>query len=484
MRNVIFLTLLLLFSQLGFSQLNSVPVQKTETQKIEDRIKTDFYKKYYHLKPNPTVLIQIIKDSEFEKLSPTTKDDFLHDLSDEYRGFLQNKFPLLNSIFISKLDKFIYHFLLKGLGYNYKHLSDISVSVNSNQKQMSIYRLSIDPIDSQNEKVLARYNFGFNLELIEILSLNQISNSLTKNINWKSNSTEMTAQINFNRRNQKILNIQKNASPDYAKMLSDKVYKGVVLIGSNMTTLTSATAGSYILFYKNQGFEFNTYLQNVNTSDYLKNNMYGTEPMDFLAKEAHSDGDEKNIFRISLVSNVFRAEKVNSDGIKEIIEILVPQINTGSDQLTTRLISNNEFSDWMKIRLERSGTELIYLNGSCWSYTKAMFESAAVNSPLFVNIAAKTVSLTFNSKHQNGTFYVFDGLQKRLSYAAIRKNLMTFADYKNRKKDYYVLPDEDNYIRDFNNSALNQFDFEIKLQRKFKGQFLNYSIETDNFNLF
>jgi hypothetical protein len=475
-----------IFSIAAQSEALPAVVQKTEIQKNETRIKNDFYKKYYRLKLSPQQLIELVKNSEFNQLTPESQDDFLHDLADQYRGYLQNQFPLLNSIFISKLDKFIYHFLLKELGFNFKRLSDITVSVNPKNHQMSVYRLSIEPVIQMTSAVhvLAHFNFGFNLDLLQIIPLQQVQQELHVHINWQSQIHDMLADIHLTRRKNKTLPISNQHSPDYKKMLEDKLYKGVVLIGSNMSALTLPAAGGYIRYYTDQGFQFTKFSQNVDTLQYLKNNIFGEEPMDFFAKEAHSDGDEKNFFRVGLLSQVYRGEKINSNGIKEIIEIAMPQKTKNPNTLKTELISNNQFAEWIKQRSEKNGTELIYLNGSCWSYSKAFFEIAAVNSPLLINIPTKTVSLVFNSTSRNGTFQLFDGIQKRLSYDDIRKKLNLNSDYVNRQKDYYVFPDEPNYQRDFQSFGLNNFEFEIKLMRKFKGQFIDYSVETDNFDLF
>ena len=466
------------------TSVNVKTIAQLSIEKNDERIKNDFMQKYYRSNLSPEKLSELLKASEIKQLSAATLDDFLHDVADEFRGFIQSHSPDLASIFRSKLDKFIYQFVLKNLNYKYKKLDDITATIDNKNQVLNIYRLTTEPTKNSNteqSKKFTRY-FGFYIELISQINLKTVKNKKRFQFDWQSSSSQLHAEIKISPKKD-LHKIITTANPDYKKLASDGIYKGIVLFGSNMQNLTLPTVGNYMLHLKNLGFETIRYDRNVNTSEYLQTNMYGlvnNETMDYLVKEAHSDGDEKNVFRISQKSRIMRFEKMNTSGYKDVVELAYPE----EGPQPTQLVSNNEFARWMELREQNINQQLIYLNGSCWSNTKAQFEIAAVGSVLFINIPTKTVSLTFDSRSQNGTFQVFDGLQKMKSYAEIRTNLAKVESYNNRTKDYYIFPDEAVYAAEFGRFGLNTFDFEIKITKKIGSDFLDYAIDSDDPGLF
>lgn len=478
---LLFLTLLTLTS-LSHAQTAAKPVAKSAQTQLDEKIKLDIFKQYHRAHINPKSLIALIQKSDFRKMSLHAQDELLHDIADEYRGLIQKQNPELSLIFTSKIIKFVYHYLLRELEFKYKKLTDVTTAFDFRTGHLQVYRLSIEPIKNNLFKynIQKTYNFGFYLDLIALIPLKKTTKDSLLKLNWTTESAEINSEIQLAPRKISRSLIPTSAAPNYKQLVADGVYKGIIVIGSNMGEIAKPLLGNYVNYYLAQGFKFVEVKDQLNTLDYLKANLFQREETtDFLVKEAHSDGDEKNIFRVSELSRMFRAERMNDKNIKEVVEIILPSDYSKK----TIAITNNEFATWMKKRELEIGTELIYLNGSCWSLTKALFEVAAVNSPLFINIPSRTVSMTLNQDLKNGTYLLLDGIQKMKTYAQIRNELVKLKTYKPEGVDYYLLPDEKHYQREFSNFHLNNYDYEVRVKTKsnVNSDFELSSIEDDNY---
>ncbi|MCK6598532.1 MAG: hypothetical protein L6Q37_09235 [Bdellovibrionaceae bacterium] len=223
--------------------------------------------------------------------------------------------------------------------------------------------------------------------------------------------------------------------PNKEEVLDDKVYHGLVAIGSNISkTIQDGMLKSYIYYLKQQNFTVEKEVEINDPLLFLKQGISGTkDKLDFFMKEAHSDGDYRNLFSINKKMFLVRAKLEHSD-YTEIIDLFY---HDGS--YNPLYISNQEFANWLKIREdEKLGGQFLYLNTSCSSYTKAAQELGIAASKNLVIIASSTTVSTFTVNQTNSTYQLFDGIRKMMSFSEI-------AQTSKGLKGTYIFPKEDAY---------------------------------------
>jgi hypothetical protein len=168
--------------------------------------------------------------------------------------------------------------------------------------------------------------------------------------------------------------------------------------------------------------------------DYLKDGITGQKnKLDYFLKEAHSDGDYRNLFSINKKMFLVKAKLQHEDYLEEI------DLLYHDDSYDAEFISNQLFGEWLKEREEKyNGGQFIYLNTSCSSYTKAAAEIGTAASKLLTVIASSTSVYTFSTSPDNSTFHLFEGIRKMLPFADISKSISGL-------RGSYVFPKEDNY---------------------------------------
>ena len=223
--------------------------------------------------------------------------------------------------------------------------------------------------------------------------------------------------------------------PNKEEVLDDKVYHGLVAIGSNISkTLQDGMIKNYIYYLKQQNFTIEKEVEINDPLLFLKQGISGSkDKIDFLMKEAHSDGDYRNLFSINKKMFLVRAKLEHSD-YTEIIDLFY---HDGS--YNPLYISNQEFANWLKIREdEKLGGQFLYLNTSCSSYTKAAQELGISASKNLVIVASSTTVSTFSVSQTNSTYQLFDGIRKMMSFSEI-------AQTSKGLKGTYIFPKEEVY---------------------------------------
>jgi hypothetical protein len=86
--------------------------------------------------------------------------------------------------------------------------------------------------------------------------------------------------------------------PAYASLWKDGVLNGMVVTGSNLRDLSKGVMDEYLECYRQDSFEFSdAEIQIDDFKGFLGQKVKSGE-LDYFIKEAHSDGDEKNLFRL------------------------------------------------------------------------------------------------------------------------------------------------------------------------------------------
>lgn len=457
-------------------ELNDLPPPDenclTTNEKEKIRPLLENYINYFSFKNGKSVEQYSHLKNTLTLFSEKEKDDLADKLADKILSNAPGQDYEVNGVFSSKLYKFYYNNLKKYFGIPFKDLTDVTFS-RTNGKVNAI-QLSMNPSEGTTKT-----NSGLYLKKIEEIDPTQLAPNTAKSISyeWDYSGTSYKSQINIEKTIPKEALVKNSPSPDYQKMGGGKEFNGLIIAGSNLgKDLTDSVVRSYIDYYVKEGFKFAKPLVKDNLEDYLKQRLTGEHPIHYMVKEAHSDGDEKNLFRISSKGKVLTGTRIKN-GKKETIEIAYPS----DDSKETKMISNDDFGKWMREREKTSNQPLIYLNSSCWSETKAVNEISAASSPLLVNIPTTTSMTVFNNNKDNVMRIVIDGLRNQKTYEDMRKEMVKDSGYASKKGNVFIFPDEDTYKERISNLVLEPVNVDIRISKKLNdNSWKPYSIEEEH----
>lgn len=400
-----------------------------------------------------------LNEDQKEKLADTLGDKAVA---------LMGQDPDLKNIFSSKVYKFAYNNYKKQLGLDYKDLSDLTVVQDSGK--LKIYQLGVGKLDGGHE-----VPGGFALKLVKSMNENDIPKNYSEKINWNYNGTPFSANVNLLKEESARDYISTAASPDYKSMKSSGGVRGLIIAGSNLgEKLTQDVVGEYLEYYSGQGFEFEEAAPVNNMTTFFASRMTGPERATYLVKEAHSDGDEKNLFRMSLKGKILKGVKTNEDGTKEYIEIVYP-----GESPESVLLTNKDFGELMKKRESNNDPELVYLNSSCWSYTKAKYEIAAARSKKLIEIPTLTSMETFYNDYHSAMYSVIHGIRTEQPYSKIRENLKTDVKYSSGAGNVVLFPDEEKFKINVSDQIRVPISIDTQIATMKDGKEVPYSIEQD-----
>ena len=289
-------------------------------------------------------------------------------------------------------------------------------------------------------------------------------------INWQTGKSKFSGRVTI----KPIVNgtnyFVQEAAFRYEEMLKDRELRTVVIAGANLEDAQD-TIKEYDAYYKKQGFSFSEPQTITDTKAYLAQKVHGDKPMDFFIKEAHSDGDEKNLFRVNKHSSVRYVTRKTGD-VTEVVEIITPISSGGSE-----LIENQTFGEWVRLRESKGIGPLAYLNSSCWSHNKARAEAAAAHSPVLLEIATLTLASTFVNSEENALRIIVHAIRERKTFAQIREALMIVPGFKARNDDVYIFPDEPDYTKMIVDRSIYKYDFKIEVFEESAGTWIPYHLD-------
>jgi hypothetical protein len=384
----------------------------------------------------------------------------------------------LSDIFPSKIWHFLNEDLKRALGLPAKDMTDLTVIRDGNTLEFKL--LGEKPFSAKTDTdsaTSAAVDTGYGFYILDHSKVNvdamKVGNS-TLNTSWQYNGKKYSAQTTLTVKSQNTPIVANTKSPDYTNLWKDGSLHGVVIAGSNLdSSLTDAVTKQYLLYYQGEGFTFSKPTEIKSTHDFLRDRTVGTDKMDYFVKEAHSDGDEKNLFRMGKSGHVVRGEKTYPDGRKEIIEIVYPASKE------TELLNNNEFGQWVSQRATKEKKDLVYINSSCWSDKKAVYEIASADTARFVNIPTTTLTYTFTNQKDSAMRLLIDGFRNKKSYEDIRSDMQKNAGYASGNVNHFIFPDEDEYKTKIKSAVGRPVSVDIQITTKDShGQTIPYS--TDN----
>jgi hypothetical protein len=248
-------------------------------------------------------------------------------------------------------------------------------------------------------------------------------------------------------------------APDYKALWKDGKLTGLVITGTNMGgSLSQSVMDQYLEYYKDQGFTFEKDKKGgeriVPISDLPKffDQKVRSGEVSYLVKEAHSDGDDHNIFRMDSQASMTKGIKNLSNGKEEVVYLVFPDTKAQA----TRLISNEDFGAMVRDR----PAPLVYFNTSCWSHTKAVNEIEAAMTPKLVEIPSLTVMQTFSNEKNSTEKILLDSFRQGKKYSEIREALKKDPLNKAGNVNVLMFPDQGDenyqqYIRDVIKTPLN-----------------------------
>ncbi len=367
--------------------------------------------------------------------------------------------PQFQGVFLSKLYKFAYHSVKPWFGDKGSELTDLTIVRDA--KQLRPIVLGTEPIDGDPGSLTA---YGFHARVLPPVPLEIPRNAspgpislpgIEKGIKWKHGQNEYSAAV-ITRLAEGASVAQDRSAPPYAELWKDGSMTGTVMAGSNLGD-ADGVLRSYQQYYEGEGFVFGKEQSVKDLHGWLEKEISSGQ-MDYFVKEAHSDGDEKNLFRFSNEATIRVGTKVLADGRREEVKLVIPHKGP------TSLLSNERFGAWIRKREKEGKGALVYFNGSCWSRTKAVNELQAAQSSKLIDIPTLTTCHVFGNYQENAFRIILDNFRKRKNYDEIRTELSGNPDYRTRTKDVYIFPGERDYD-DYVDAVLRlPIDLSIKIK--------------------
>jgi hypothetical protein len=348
----------------------------------------------------------------------------------------------LHNVFQSKLYKFALNRVKKDLDLKYKNITDMTTLRSESQLQTVVLGLDDFPGAKATE-------FGMFKKVDSMVLATDVPQGGTKiqTVNWNYAGKAYTGEIELKRDKVDKDLVTKSKGPNYSEMWKEGSFRGVVVAGTNMGAQLSETVmQEYLEYYTKEGFTFGAAQDNVDLKNYLKEKTSGKEPMHYFVKEAHSDGDEKNLFQIDKQAKIMIGTKKVGDKT-EYVDLVFPAKERGA----TQFLSNADFGEWMRERDKNNQSELVYLNSSCWSKTKAVYEIPAAGTAKFINLPTTTMMTVFQNKETNAMRSALHGVRKNLDFAGIRGLMSADKDYREGRENIMIFPDQPEYQNHISN---------------------------------
>jgi hypothetical protein len=405
--------------------------------------------------------------SFFALLSETEKEE----MRDHMAQTMANKAaddPNFKGIFVSKLYKLAYQSIAPFFGETKPNTTDLSVAREG--KKITPYIFGTQPL---SDGTRSPYGFYYKTAQPITVDLGKISQEpIKQEIIWNHAGTRFTGEIDIKALPERTVDLAPEIKTiPYDKLLKDKKLYGVIMTGSSMGTSGPYVMKEYKSYFQDRGYRFEGPIPLRDTEEFLKSAISGVEGADYFVKEAHSDGDEKNIFKTDREAVLYRGQK-EVNGIVEVVDLVFPAQTVTS----TYHVSNRNFGEW--IRTKKS--PLVYFNTSCNSYQKAVYELEAAGTQDLVQIASATCVYPFentpNSKENENTEYaMFESFLDQKNFQEMRDRMSKTPKQKN-KEDIFIFPDDQKYTDLIRNNLRIPLDIQIKFKDSASGKAYNIDI--------
>lgn len=414
--------------------------------------------KITELKPIANIAKDSLTTKEKESLAELAADKLVFTAADSAE---------VNQVFSSKTYLFAKNKMKESLGLGFKNLTDLTVVRDA--ENLLIYQLGVQGFDGSTETAA-----GFHIKRVSVIPISSLPpNRSTQTYKWEYEGKQYSAEVGLNKKKLDRELISSGPAPDYNKMWKQKEFRGLIITGSNLGKgLTENVMREYVRYFTQQGFEFGKPTQSNNIPQYLEDAITGPNPIHYFVKEAHSDGDEKNLFRVQKNGIILSGTRKVGDKTEKV-DLISP-----AEKMESVLLSNQDFGRWIKTRETDGKPQLVYLNSSCWSKAKAIFEITAAASSTLINIPTTTSMVTFLNNDKNVMYAAIDGIRNKKSYAEIRESMKKDSKYESKVSNVFIFPDQDEYKNQITDVLRIPVDVNPKLfVKQHDGTLAPYSIE-------
>ncbi len=379
----------------------------------------------------------------FRPLSVAQLDTYSGDLTESLADAADLEFT---GIFKSMIYKFCEEYINPMFWIPLHPVTDITTIKTPFQIEPVI--LGTAPISGDRS---TKTSFGFyakRLPVIDIPKDAKAGDVIVKNsiIPWTQDEHQLEARMD-------LQVIDKSIDPvippikkfNYKRLWKDKKLTGMVVVGSNLVAEDKSTIEGYEEYFKQMGFKFE--VQNTYTKDlksYFSDKIASGE-VDYFIKEAHSDGDERNLFRINTRAKIVKAWAMRENGYQEVVYLVIPTksyVDQYDDPANTVEITNDEFGKMIEAREKAKQPPLVYLNASCWSVSKMINEIESAYSKDLIEIPSTMPVDMFENKPSNAEYGFLTGFRAGETMSRIRMRMRMNPDYVHATGNTFLLPDD------------------------------------------
>ena len=366
-------------------------------------------------------------------------------------------------IFASKLYYFALNAVRPLFGEEKRPLGDVTVVRQNEQNRV----VKLTALPSLGSDANFAKNFGFHVTELAKYRSSEVGKGegVELLVDWQHDEAmvdgepvKFSASVKLGPAKQRFVpNPQK--APDYKALWKDGFFTGAIVMGTSMEDPVDLM-DEYMEYYKQKGFKLEPTVPVTDLVKWLQEKVQGGE-LDYLLKEAHSDGDDKNIFRIQRAAKLMVGRRKTKEG-EEVIYLVYPNdpVRLSANSVP---LSNQVFGQWMKDRASAGQGPLIYFNTSCESVTKAINELSAAGTNLFVNIPSDSIVKTFLNEKNSGIYQLLEGFRGQKTYEQIRTMIDTTTDAK-EGEDSFLFPDMEEYKTELTDRLKEAIDIEVSVK--------------------
>ena len=312
---------------------------------------------------------------------------------------------------------------------------------------------------SRPEVVTHNYQDYFQITQISLMTFEKETLEWEVGQNQKDKRREYRIEVLAKKLGDGILRTAEG--PRLNEIWRDKHLTGLLMLSKNLKTDTNEVFNEYKEYYEGEGFTF-TEKSSIPSKEFIHKKLASGE-VDYLFKEAHSLGDDRNLVELSEESTLLTGTKALPEGREEVFYILKPETSTSA------FVANAEFGRWIQERAKiPNAGEIIYLNMSCSSDSKACREFTAAKSPLFTVIYSVSSTNWFLNNPNWPPYVLIDGIRRGKSYAQIRAGV---AESVTAARGRGIKPADNRYVYPFQPEYKNQLggiliDLQTEVSRK------------------
>jgi hypothetical protein len=226
---------------------------------------------------------------------------------------------------------------------------------------------------------------------------------------------------------------------DYAGLWKDKKLTGMIFPGANMGTGEAGAhdvMNNYKEYYRDHGFRFGAPKATNDFEEFMKEEV-SSGRMDYVIKEAHSDGTDTSMVKVIKDGSIATGRKSLPGGKEEVVYIFYPCRSKLARTVQGDDILYANVGEWMKTRSENGGKQIFFLDTSCFGIqTMCKLVSSVQNKNLVVGGSEDSLE-TFANEEGSGISKILDGIRGNKQFKDMKAS---GTDEEGGVRDKYTLP--------------------------------------------